>query len=146
MSIGTAGYNFILVVHIFAMVAWMAGMFYLPRLFVYHADASAGSQQSETFKVMERRLYRGIMLPALIMTVLSGVALAWFGGWERDAWLLVKVLFVLALLALHGWLGAQRRAFENDANRVPSRTYRIVNEVPTLLLLAIVALVVFKPF
>ncbi len=145
MNIGSTVYNLVLVVHIFAMTAWMAGMFYLPRLFVYHADAPVGSATSETFKVMERRLYRGIMLPALVMTLLTGAALA-FRNYEREPWLWLKVGLVLLLLGLHGWLGSRLRDFARDANAVPSRTYRMVNEVPTLLLLGIVALVVFKPF
>ncbi len=146
MGVGSFGYDLIKVIHIFAVIAWMAGMFYLPRLFVYHADTPHGTPQSETFKLMERRLYRGIMLPAMFMTWVAGLGLVVFGSWEQSPWLWAKVLFVLGLSALHGWLGRQRRAFEADANIVPSRTYRIMNEVPTLLLLAILVLVVFKPF
>jgi len=146
MGLGTTGYDVVLVVHIFAVIAWMAGLFYLPRLFVYHADAPAGSDKSETFKVMERRLYRGIMTPAFLITWLAGGALVALGDWHQDGWLWAKVAFVVALTGLHGWLGSRIRVFAADANTTPSRTYRIINEVPTLMLLGILVLVVLKPF
>lgn len=146
MGLGSTGYNIVLVVHIFAVIAWMAGMFYLPRLFVYHADAERGSDKSETFKVMERRLYRGIMTPAIVATWLAGGALVYFGDWEQAGWVWAKVALVLAMSGLHGWLGSRIRTFAADANTTPSRTYRMVNEIPTLILLGILVLVVLKPF
>ena len=146
MSPGSTVYQLLLVVHIFAVIAWMAGMFYLPRLFVYHAETPTGSAQSETFKVMERRLYRGIMLPAILVTWLAGLSLVYFVDWERSGWLWAKIVLVLAMSALHGWLGRRIRAFASDQNRHASRTYRLVNEAPTLLLLGILLLVVLKPF
>ncbi len=142
----SSGYNWLLVLHIFAMVAWMAGMFYLPRLFVYHADAVKGSVQSETFKLMERRLLRGIMLPAMIVTWVAGIALALWSGYYQSIWLMAKVVLVLAMSGLHGWLMARWRDFNADHNTRPARVYRMVNEVPTVLLIVILILVVVKPF
>ena len=132
--------------HIIAMVAWMAGLFYLPRLFVYHADAEVGSDKSETFKIMERRLQQAIMRPAMIATWVFGLALAWLGNWWSEPWFVAKVCLVLVVSGFDGWLAARRREFAADANTRPARTYRIANEVPTLLLVAIVILVVVKPF
>lgn len=140
------GYQWLLVLHIVAMVAWMAGIFYLPRLFVYHVSAVPGSIQSETFKLMERRLLRGIMTPAMIVTWLAGIGLVIWGHYWDDGWFMAKFVLVLAMSGIHGWLSARRRDFEKDANTRPERTYRIVNEMPTLLLIAIVILVVVKPF
>lgn len=132
--------------HLMALIAWMAALFYLPRLFVYHADAPPGSAQSETFKVMERRLLRAIMTPAMIATWLFGLWLAWETGAVREGWLHAKLLLVLALSALHGYLAAATRAFAEDRNRRSGRFYRILNEVPTVLMMLIVLLVVLKPF
>ncbi len=146
MSVGGSGYQLLLALHIVAMVAWMAGMFYLPRLFVYHADAAPGSTQAETFVVMERRLLRAIMTPAMIVTWLAGLGLVYFGGWESARWLWVKIVLVVGMSALQGWLERQQRAFAEGRNRHSARTYRIVNEVPTILLILIVLLVVVKPF
>lgn len=146
MAQGSLGYNLLLVLHIFAVIAWMAGMFYLPRLFVYHADAPVGSEQSETFKTMERRLFRGIMTPAIIAAWLAGVLLVSFGGWETAGWLGAKVALVVGMSVLHGWLGVRIRIFAADANKLPARRFRIINEIPTLLLIGILILVVLKPF
>ena len=134
--------------HIIAIIAWMAGLLYLPRLFVYHAQAKPGSQQSETFKVMERRLYRAIMHPALGLTVLSAALLLATPGavdWSRG-WLHAKLALVLALIALHGLMGRWRADFAADRNRHSARFFRWVNEAPTALMIAIVILVVVKPF
>jgi len=128
------------------VVAWMAGIFYLPRLFVYHADSAPGSDKAETFKVMERRLYSVIMTPAMIATWLAGLALATSGNFWADRWLSFKLVLVVAMTAFHLWLGARLRDFASDNNRTASRTYRMVNEIPTLLLIGIVILVVVKPF
>ena len=134
--------------HVIAMVAWMAGMFYLPRLFVYHCEAEPGSRESERFKVMERRLLKQIINPAMIATWLFGVLLVltpgvidWSWGWWH-----VKLAAVLAMSALHGMMVRWRRDFLNDANHRPQRFYRIVNEIPTILLMVIVIMVIVRPF
>ena len=132
--------------HIIAIIAWMAGMLYLPRLFVYHSEVPAGSPQSETFKVMERRLLRAIINPAMIATWVLGLWLAFEGGFFRSGWLHAKLLLVLGLSGLHGYLSASVRAFAEDRNTRSSRHWRIVNEVPTVLMILIVILVVVKPF
>jgi putative membrane protein len=144
-------YQWILALHIIAVIAWMAGMLYLPRLFVYHCAAEKGSVQSETFKVMERRLLRAIINPAMIATWLLGLWLAWHGpdsryGWFASGWLGAKLVLVLALSALHGMCARWVKDFAADANRHSQRFYRIINEVPTVLLIAIVILAVVKPF
>ena len=132
--------------HLIALIAWMAGLLYLPRLFVYHAEASAGSTQSETFKVMERRLLKAIMTPAMIATWIFGLWLAWDGDWFGAGWLHAKLVLVFALSGLHGFLAVTVRRFAADQNQRAPRFYRILNEVPTLGLIGIVFLVVLKPF
>lgn len=134
--------------HIIAMVAWMASMFYLPRLFVYHAEAGAGSTQSATFKVMERRLLKAIATPAMIATWILGLVLAVQGGWFSggNGWLHAKLLFVVLLSGFHGFCAKNVRLFADDRNTRSGRFFRIANEVPTVLLVAIVLLVVIKPF
>lgn len=133
-------------IHIIAVIAWMAGMLYLPRLFVYHAEVPVGSPQSETFKVMERRLLRAIINPAMTVTWVFGLWLAWKGFAFQGGWLHAKITLVLILSGIHGYLSASVRRFADDRNEKPSRHWRIVNEVPTLLMIAIVVLVVVKPF
>lgn len=132
--------------HVIAVIAWMAGMLYLPRLFVYHCAAPPGSAQSETFKVMERRLLRAIINPAMVVTWAVGLWLAWEGGWFGSGWFHAKFVLVLALSAVHGVLSAHVRAFAEDRNRRSQTFYRVLNEVPTLLMIGIVILVVVKPF
>jgi putative membrane protein len=132
--------------HIIAVIAWMAGMLYLPRLFVYHCEAEPGSRQSETFKVMEQRLLRAIINPAMVVTWALGLWLAWDGGWLTAGWLYAKLVLVLAMSALHGLWARWVRDFAADRNRHSQRFYRIVNEFPTLLLIGIVILAVVKPF
>jgi protoporphyrinogen IX oxidase len=132
--------------HIMSVIAWMAGMFYLPRLLVYHVDAPVGSVQSETFKTMERRLLRCIMTPAMIAVWLTGLFLAWRAGFFAAPWLHAKLALVLAMSALHGYLAGAVRKFAADQNARPARFYRIVNEAPTVLMALIVILVVVKPF
>jgi putative membrane protein len=132
--------------HIIAIIAWMAGMLYLPRLFVYHCDAEPGSVQSETFKVMERRLLRAIINPAMVLAWVLGVALvAHLDAWSAP-WMQAKFAAAIALSTLHGFFSRWRRHFESDANRHSARFYRVMNEVPTLLMIAIVLLVVLQPF
>lgn len=132
--------------HVVALIAWMAGLLYLPRLFVYHSEAGVGSPQSETFKVMERRLLRAIMNPAMIATWLLGLWLAYEGGFLRSGWLHAKLALVLALSALHGHFAAGVRAFAEDRNTRSARYWRILNEAPAVLLIGVVVLVIVKPF
>jgi putative membrane protein len=139
-------YLWIKAFHVIAVIAWMAGMLYLPRLFVYHCDAEKGSVQSETFKVMERRLLKAIINPAMIVAWVLGLYLAWDGGWFRSGWLHGKLALVLGLSAAHGLYARWVRDFAADRNTRPARFYRVWNEVPTLLLVGIVILVVVKPF
>lgn len=139
-------YLWLKALHIIAMIAWMAGMLYLPRLFVYHCEAEPGSTQSETFKVMERRLLKAIMLPAMIATWIFGLWLAWEAGFFKSGWLHAKLALVLAMSGIHGWLSRLSRDFANDENRHTQKFYRYLNEVPTVLMILIVLLVVLKPF
>jgi protoporphyrinogen IX oxidase len=143
----TAGlYPWLKAFHIIAIIAWMAGMLYLPRLFVYHSVAEIGSVQSETFKVMERRLLRAIINPAMIAAWVLGLWLVWSGNWISAPWLHAKVVLVLVLSGFHGMLVRWTRDFGADRNRHSQKFFRIMNEVPTLLMIGIVLLVVLKPF
>jgi putative membrane protein len=139
-------YEWLKALHIISVIAWMAGMLYLPRLFVYHSSAPVGSELSETFKVMERRLLRAIINPAMIATWVFGLWLVWQGGLLRASWLHAKLVLVIAMSGVHGMLSRYRRDFAADQNRHSEKFYRILNEVPTLLMIAIVLLVVIKPF
>lgn len=140
-------YLIIKALHIIAMVAWMAGMFYLPRLYVYHAETQPGSEMSETFKLMEARLLRVIINPAMIATWLLGLILMFgFIDWTSAGWLHVKLTLVILLSVFHMMLARWRKDFAADRNERSSRFYRFANEVPTLLLIFIVVLVVVKPF
>jgi putative membrane protein len=144
---GTA-YLWIKALHVIAVIAWMAGLLYLPRLFVYHVEAEPGSAQSETFKIMERRLLRAIMTPAMVMSfVFGGLLLAalevedWASGW-----LAVKLVAVAGLAVMHGLMALWRRDFAVDGNRRTGRFYRLANEVPTLLMIVVVVMAVVRPF
>jgi putative membrane protein len=139
-------YEWIKAFHIVAVIAWMAGMLYLPRLFVYHCAAEVGSRQSDTFKLMERRLLRLIMNPAMIATWGLGLWLAWQGGWFAAPWVHAKLALVIVLSAVHGFFARQVGLFAADKNRNSAKFYRIANEIPTILLIAIVVLAVVKPF
>lgn len=139
-------YSLIKALHVIAVISWMAGMLYLPRLMVYHCAAEAGSVQSETFKVMERRLLKAIINPAMIVTWLAGLYLAYAGGWYLAGWFHAKFALVLVLSGFHGALSRWVRDFAQDTNTRPARFFRIANEVPTLLMVGIVILVVVKPF
>ena len=139
-------YDWFKAFHIVAVIAWMAGMLYLPRLFVYHCEAPPGSVQSETFKVMERRLLRAIINPAMVATWVLGLWLAYDAGFFTSPWLHAKLALVVVLSGVHGFFAARVRDFAEDRNTRPRRFYRIVNEVPTLIMIAIVVLVVVKPF
>ncbi len=134
--------------HIIAIIAWMAGLLYLPRLFVYHATSKVGSEQSETFKVMERRLLRYITTPAMLASWVLGLILAFSGqiDWSRDGWFYAKLILVVALSAYSGLLAAWTKEFALDRNTRSARFYRIANEIPTVLMILIVILVVVRPF
>lgn len=139
-------YPWIKALHVIAVISWMAGMLYLPRLFVYHAEAEIGSDKAETFKVMERRLLRAIINPAMMVTWVLGLWLAWRGFQFSGGWLHAKLGLVVALSGVHGYLSASVRRFAQDQNVKASRHWRIVNEIPTVLMILIVILVVVKPF
>ena len=139
-------YEWVKAFHIIAVIAWMAGMLYLPRLFVYHAEAVKGSETSETFKVMERRLLKAIVNPSMILVFLTGFALVYLTGDWRDGWWQAKFILVLGVAGLHGYFARCVRAFAEDANKRPARFYRFLNEVPTILMILIVVLAVVKPF
>ncbi|HYA04547.1 MAG TPA: protoporphyrinogen oxidase HemJ [Xanthobacteraceae bacterium] len=143
-------YQWMKAFHVIAVIAWMAGMFYLPRLYVYHCRAEKGSVQSETFKIMERRLLRAIIDPAMVASWLLGLWLAWYGpdshyGWFASGWFQAKLVLVIALSTFHGMLARWRKDFAADNNRHSEKFYRIINEVPTVLMIAIVIFAVVKP-
>ncbi|MBA4209566.1 MAG: protoporphyrinogen oxidase HemJ [Parvibaculum sp.] len=140
-------YLWIKALHIISVIFWIAGMAYLPRLFVYHAESEPGSETSELFKVMERRLLRGIINPSMAAAFLfGGLMLAINPALFSDHWMQVKLVLVLGLGAIHGEFSRWRKQFERDENRRPARFYRIVNEVPLVLVILIVLLAVPKPF
>ena len=145
MSGGTL-YDWLKAFHLIAVIAWMAGMLYLPRLFVYHCEAAPGSPQSETFKTMERRLLKAIINPAMVATWGLGLWLAWTGGWLTAGWLHAKLALVLILSGVHGLFARWVKDFAADRNRHSAAFYRVVNEVPTLLMVGIVILAIVKPF
>jgi protoporphyrinogen IX oxidase len=139
-------YLWLKALHVIAIIAWMAGLLYLPRLFVYHCSAAKGSVQSETFKVMERRLLKAIMTPAMMAAWVLGLVLAWQGGFLTAGWFHGKLALAIGLSAVHGMLARQVKVFAADRNARPARYFRILNEVPTLLMIGIVILVIVKPF
>jgi len=144
-------YDWFKAVHVMAVIAWMAGLLYLPRLFVYHCSAEPGSRQSETFKVMERRLLRGIMTPAMIASWFLGLWMVYVGyvavgGFGLAHWLHVKLALVVAMSGFHGALARWTADFAADHNVHSERFYRVVNEVPAVLMIGIVIMVVIKPF
>ena len=143
-----AAYPWIKSVHVIAVIAWMAGLLYLPRLFVYHSDAAIGSDASETFKVMERRLLRAIMNPAMVVVYLLGIALLFTPGivdWGRG-WIHVKLAMVAGLTWSHHAMGLWRKAFLRDERPRSARFFRMINEVPTIMMIVIVLMVIAKPF
>lgn len=148
MDLLTTLYPWIKALHVVSVIAWMAGMLYLPRLYVYHCDAPPGSQASEMLKVMERRLLRAIVNPAMIATFLFGILLiaSPAGPTLAEGWLHAKIALVLVLAGVHGLFARWRKDFEADRNRRPARFYRIANEAPTALMVAIVVLVIVRPF
>jgi protoporphyrinogen IX oxidase len=142
----TSLYLWLKAAHVIAIIAWMAGMLYLPRLFAYHSQVPPESPQSTTFKVMERRLLKAIINPAMMAAWVLGLWLAWDAGLFRQGWLHAKLVLVLAMSGLHGHFSAAVRAFAEDRNTRSARYWRIMNEAPTLLMIGIVILVIVKPF
>ena len=139
-------YEWIKALHVIAVISWMAGLLYLPRLFVYHCEAEVGSKQSETFKVMERRLLKAIMDPAMIVAWLAGLYLAWSGHWFSSGWLHGKLALVILLSGVHGFFSRCVKDFAADRNTRSQKFYRIINEVPTILMIGILILAIVKPF
>lgn len=139
-------YLWIKAIHVIAVIAWMAGMLYLPRLFVYHCEVPKGSDQSELFKVMEKRLLTVIINPAMMIAWILGLWLAWEGFGFNAGWLHVKLAAVVALSAFHGYLSRSVRDFAADRNDKTSRHWRMMNEIPTILMIIIVIMVIVKPF
>lgn len=139
-------YLWIKALHVISVIAWMAGMLYLPRLFVYHCDAEPGSQASETFKVMERRLLRAIMNPAMVSAWTFGLLALWLGGRWTEPWMWVKLAAVAGVTWLHHLYARWFKDFREDRNTRSARLYRIMNEVPAVLMVVIVIMVIVKPF
>lgn len=139
-------YELVKSAHIFSVISWMIGFLYLPRLMVYHAQATQGGEHSETLKVMERRLMKGIMTPSMIATWIFGIWLASLMSAWTDIWLQLKLVLVLGLTIAHFWLVGRVKAFAADKNTKSARFYRIINEVPAVTLILIILLVVIKPF
>ena len=132
--------------HVMAVITWMAGLFYLPRLFIYHHDKATGSESSETFKIMELRLYRFIMNPSMMIAWAFGLFIAWEGGWLFSGWLHVKLLAVALMTGAHVYYGRAVRAFGRDERPLTTRHWRMLNEVPAVLMIVIVLMAVLKPF
>ena len=137
-------FNILKTVHIFSVIAWMAGLLYLPRIFVYHADEDIKNETSETFKIMEKKLFKIIMMPAFIVTWISGLSMVHFIG--IDTWLFLKIFFVVLLTIYHFICRKWLLDFANDNNKIKSKFFRITNEIPAFILILIIILVVFKPF
>lgn len=139
-------YQWVKVIHVLAVISWMAGLLYLPRLFVYHAGVEAGSSTSETFKIMERRLLKAIMTPAMVVAWIAGLWLAYSSAALGEGWFHAKLLAVLLLSGSHGLMARHVKQFARDENHHSSKYFRIFNEIPTLLMIVAVTLVIVKPF
>ncbi|MBL4614555.1 MAG: protoporphyrinogen oxidase HemJ [Magnetovibrio sp.] len=139
-------YNWVKALHVISIIAWMAGLLYLPRLFVYHCQSQIGSNQSETFKVMERRLLRAIMNPAMILSWIFGLWMLYSLDAWTDVWVHAKLTFVVLLTVFHMFMAKWRKNFERDKNQRPESFFRFANEAPTVLMIAIVIFVIVKPF
>lgn len=139
-------YQWIKALHLISVIAWMAGLLYLPRLYVYHCDAEPGSDKSETFKIMERRLLRAIMNPAMIGAYVFGLWLLYLSEVWTEAWMITKLVLILAMTVAHHSMALWRKDFEADRNQRSAKFYRIANEVPTVLMIGIVVLVIVQPF
>lgn len=142
----TSRYLWLKALHVVAVISWMAGMVYLPRLFVYHADALSNGEADATFKVMERRLLKVIMTPAMIISWMLGLWLAWSAGYLAEVWFLMKLAAVLGMTAMHGYLAGAVKRFASGENRISASRWRLLNEIPTVLMIAAVVLVVVKPW
>lgn len=140
-----AWYPWIKALHVIAIIAWMAGLLYLPRLFVYHSVQKPGSDPSEMLKIMEHRLLKFIMNPAMIFAWIAGLWLVTIGGFWTEKWFIAKLTFVFVLSGFHGFLSAEQKRFAADRRERSARFYRIINEVPTILMIGIVLLVIIKP-
>jgi len=141
-------YPWVKALHIMAVISWMAGLFYLPRLFVYHAErATVGSELDQTFQVMEQKLLKVIMNPAMVVAWICGLILIGMGAFDfSSAWSWIKIAGVVGMTAFHMWLGKERKAFANGFNQRSGKGFRLANEVPTVLMLIIVVMVVVRPF
>ncbi len=139
-------YLWLKTLHILAVISWMAGLLYLPRLFVYHCGLASGSETARLFELMEYRLYRFIMTPALVVAWLTGLYMASVSGFWLEAWFISKFVLIILMSGVHGFLGRLRKDFVAGINSRSDRYFRVLNEVPTLLMIFIVALVVIKPF
>ena len=137
-------FNILKAVHIFAIIAWMVGLLYLPRLFVYHSNPNINKETSATFKLMERKLYKIIMLPSFILTWISGLSMTHYIGF--DTWLIIKVLFVIILSFYHFFCLKCINDFAKDRNKLSPKFFRITNEIPSVILILIIILVIFQPF
>lgn len=146
LEVGSTAYDWVTALHVISVIAWMAGLLYLPRLFVYHCQAQTGSNTSETFKVMERRLLRAIMNPAMIASWGFGLWLYFSLGAWTEGWAHAKLSFVVLLTVSHMFMAKWRRDFETDTNQRPESFFRIANEAPTVLMIGIVIFVIVKPF
>ena len=149
MDLAAEMYDWLTALHVIAVISWMAGLLYLPRLFVYHCDAEIGGVQSETFKVMERRLLKAIMMPAMVASWLLGLSLVVLteGAMFTIGWAMwVKLLLVVGLSGIHGLMALHARSFAVDRNVRPAIYFRVLNEVPTVLMVGIVILVIVRPF
>lgn len=139
-------YEWVKALHVISVIAWMAGLLYLPRLMVYHAVTTPGTEQSETFKVMERRLLKAIMTPAMIASWLFGLWSMWnIAAWQ-DGWFHAKLMLVVIMSAFHGFCAVWVKEFDRDERRRKQRFFRFANEIPTLIMIAVVILVIVKPF
>ena len=148
MELSGDAYLWIKVLHVISVIAWMAGLLYLPRLYVYHVDAEPGSDKSETFKIMERRLMRGILNPSMMASVIFGLIMVYDSSpaiWQAG-WFHAKLTAVIAMLVMHVFCGKWRRAFAEDRNTHSGRFYRFMNEVPAVLMVVIVLMVIVQPF
>ena len=140
-------YDIIKALHILSAISWMVGLLYLPRLFVYHADSVIGSVRAETFKVMERRLLKAIMTPAMVASFIFGIwMIALNHGLVFETWFQIKIVAVLAMAGCHGKFSKMQRLLENDVKQLSSKTYRVWNEVPTVLMIIVVFMAILKPF
>lgn len=138
-------YEIVKILHIISVISWMAGLLYLPRIYVYHADVKVGSESDKIFQIMERKLLKFIMNPAMILSFVFGLYLASLIGFDL-VWIHIKLTLVLALAGFHGFLANCRKKFANGVNNKSAKFYRIINEVPTVLMIAIVTIVILKPF